>query len=188
MKEVNDIDELCIRRVLRGNREAFALLVDSYSRSVFDLVAAMVTQREDAEELAQDVFVRAYQKLDTFDGSKATFLTWISRIAYRLCIDYHRRKPAIWLETDEQTLRQISDTDADSVMDTDDEWRIHCLIEGIHRLPPTERMLVQQHYFEGRSLKDIAAIVDADASTLATRLHRIRKKLYHWIKSHEYGQ
>jgi len=188
MSEINEIDNLCIRRVLSGHQEAFALLVDRYSRSVFDLVAAMVPQREDAEELAQDAFVRAYQRLESFDSRRAAFLTWVSHIAYHLCLDHYHHLPAVRLDTDEQTLQKISDSEADSVMDTDDDHRIRLLTEAIRLLPPTERMLVQQYYFEERDLKVIAEIVDMSASTLATRLHRIRKKLYHWIKSHENGQ
>ena len=187
MNDVNEMDRLCIRQVLSGRKEAYALLVDCYGRSVFRLVASMVPLKEDAEELAQDAFVKAYEQLSSYDERRASFYTWVSRIAYRLCTDHYRRRPAVWLETDERALQQVSDREADEVMETDDDERIGRLAEAIRRLPPTERMLVQQHYFEGRALKDIAEIVDTDAKTLATRLHRIRKKLFHYITSHEHG-
>jgi RNA polymerase sigma-70 factor (ECF subfamily) len=99
-----------------------------------------------------------------------------------------RRDAAFWLDTDEQTLQAIPDDEADSVMDTDDDLRIRLLTEAIRRLPPTERLLVQQHYFEQLPLADIAVVTDTDAGTLATRLHRIRKKLYQYIKQKEYGK
>ncbi len=188
MNEVNDTDRQCIRRVLDGHREAFAQLVSRYGRSVFDLVATMVPRKEDAEELSQDVFVRAYRKLGQYDERRGSFRTWVSHIAYHLCMDHVRHQPGIWLEADEQALQQISDREADGVMEAEDDNRIRWLVDGIHRLPPTERLLVQQHYFEGLALKDISAIVDADAATLATRLYRIRKKLFHYITEQEHGK
>ena len=94
----------------------------------------------------------------------------------------------VWLETDEQTLQAIPNDEADSVMDTDDDQRIRLLTEAIRRLPPTERLLVQQHYFEQQPLADIAEVTNTDTGTLATRLHRIRKKLYQYIKLKEHGR
>ena len=94
----------------------------------------------------------------------------------------------MWFETDEQILQGIPDDEANNVLDTDNDQRIQLLVEAIHRLSPTERMLVQQHYFEQQSLADIAVITDIDAGALATRLHRIRKKIYHYIKAREHGR
>ena len=74
------------------------------------------------------------------------------------------------------------------MLDTDDDQRIQLLVEAIRRLPPTERLLVQQHYFEQQPLTVIAEVTDTDAGTLATRLHRIRKKIYHYIKAREHGR
>lgn len=116
MNDVNEMDRLCIRQVLSGRKEAYAMLVDCYGRSVFRLVASMVPLKEDAEELAQDAFVRAYEQLSSYDEHRASFYTWVSRIAYRLCTDHYRRRPAVWLETDERALQQVSDREADEVM------------------------------------------------------------------------
>lgn len=189
MRQQSEIDQQIIDRVVRdGRRAGYDLLVNRYRTRLFAFVATMVTCREDAEELAQDCFVRAYAQLAQYDERRGSFYTWLRCIAYRLCLDHERRHPGVWLETDELTLEAIADDEADNVLETDDDQRIQLLIEAIHHLPPTERLLVQQFYFEQHPLADIAVITDTDAGTLATRLHRIRKKLYHYIKAKEHGR
>ena len=189
MEKHIDTDQHIIDQVLRfGHQADFALLVDRYGAQLFAFIATMVTCREDVEELTQDCFVKAYRQLTQYDGRRSSFYTWLRCIAYRLCLDYIKRQPGVWLETDEQTLKAIPDDEADSVMDTDDDHRISLLTEAIHRLPPTERLLVQQHYFEQQPLAVIAVVTDTDAGTLATRLHRIRKKLYQYIIQKEHGR
>ena len=189
MEKQSDTDQQIIDRVLRCGRQAdFALLVDRYGARLFAFTATMVNCREDVEELAQDCFVKAYRQLAHYDARRSSFYTWLRSIAYRLCLDYIKRQSEAWLETDEQTLKAIPDDEADSVMDTDDDRRITLLTEAIRRLPPTERMLVQQHYFEQQPLAVIAVVTDIEAGTLATRLHRIRKKLYQYIIQKEHGR
>lgn len=189
MEQQNETDQQIIDRVLRDSGRAdYARLVDRYGPRLFAFVATMVTRREDAEELAQDCFVKAFRQLAQYDARRSSFYTWLRCIAYRLCLDHVRHDTVVWLETDEQTLQAIPDDEADSVMDTDDDRRIRLLTEAIRRLPPTERLLVQQHYFELQPLADIAEVTGTDAGTLATRLHRIRKKLYQYIKLKEYGR
>lgn len=199
MKQSDEINQQVIERlqvgasagmrVLRDGQQAdYALLVDCYKARLFAFVATMVTRREDAEELAQDCFVKAFHQLAQYDVRRSSFYTWLRSIAYRLCLDHLRREPVVWLKTDEQVLMAIPDEEADAVMETNDDRRIQLLTQAIHRLPPTERLLVQQFYFEQQSLADIAVITDTDAGTLATRLHRIRKKLYQYIKTKEHGR
>ena len=189
MEKQSDTDQYIIDRVLRfGHQADFALLVNRYGARLFAFIATMVTCREDVEELAQDCFIKAYRQLAQYDARRSSFYTWLRCIAYRLCLDYIERQPEVWLKTDEQTLKAIPDDEADSVMDTDDDCRISLLTEAIHRLPPTERLLVQQHYFEQQPLAVIAVVTDTDVGTLATRLHRIRKKLYQYIIQKEHGR
>lgn len=191
MRQSDETDQEIIDRVLHGGHRAdYALLIDRYGAQLFTFVATMVTRREDAEELAQDCFVKAFRQLGQYAPGRSLFYTWLRCIAYHLCLDHLRRSPVVWLETDEQTLQAIPDDEADRVMDTDDDRRIELLSEAIHHLPPGERLLVQQFYFEQQPLAEIAVVTDTDAGTLATRLHRIRKKLYQYIitKEHETGE
>ena len=84
MKQCDEIDQQVITRVLRdGQQAAYALLVDCYRARLFAFVATMVTCREDAEELAQDSFVRAYTQLAQYDSRRSSFYTWLRRLADR---------------------------------------------------------------------------------------------------------
>ncbi len=189
MRQQDEMTQQIIDRVLHDGRQAdYALLVDCFRAQLFAFVATMVTCREDAEELAQDCFVKAYVQLAQYDSRRSSFYTWLRCIAYRLCLDHVRQHPGVWFETDEQTLQTIPDDEADSVLEADDDQRIRLLNEAIHHLPPTERLLVQQHYFEQQPLAVIAVITETHVGTLATRLHRIRKKIYHYIKTREHGR
>ena len=189
MRQSNETDQEIIERLVHGgHRTDYALLVDRYGARLFAFVATMVTQREDAEDLAQDCFVKAFRQLAQYDARRSSFYTWLRRIAYRLCLDHLRHDTVRWLETDEHILQGIPDEEAVGVMETNDDHRIQLLTQAIHQLPPTERLLVQQFYFEQQSLADISQVTDTDAGTLATRLHRIRKKLYQYIKTKEHEQ
>ena len=189
MRQRDETDQQIINRLLHHSHSSdYALLTDRYGVRLFAFVATMVTRREDAEELTEDCFIKAFARLGQYDATRSSFYTWLRCIAYHLCLDHVRRQPVVWLEMDDQTLQAVPDEAAEHVMDTDDDRRIRLLTEAIHRLPPTERMLVQQFYFEQQSLSDIADITDTDDGTLATRLHRIRKKLYQYIIMKEHGK
>ena len=84
-------EERLIRKVLEGNAEAFASLVERYSRPIFALVVRIVGQREEAEELTQDIFVKAYTKLSSF-GGRSAFSTWLYRIATNEALSAVRRR------------------------------------------------------------------------------------------------
>lgn len=189
MRQRDETDQQIIGRVLHHkHRTDYALLVERYGARLFAFVATIVTRREDAEELAEDCFVKAFERLEQYDATQSSFYTWLRCIAYRLCLNYVRRQSVVWLDMDDQTLQVVPDEAAEHVMDADDDRRIRLLTEAIHRLPPTERLLVQQFYFEQQPLNAIAEITDTDAGTLATRLHRIRKKLYQYIIIKEHGK
>ncbi len=172
-----------------GDRKAaaaeFAYFVRRYSQQVLDFTARMVSNRADAEELAQNAFVKAFNRFETFEG-RASFLTWISRIAYNESINHLRRRKLCWVNIDDA---QIADSDiADDELSTGREERISLMEDALDCLPPDERMLVQLYYYKDKPLQEIAFIMDAEANALAVRLHRIRKKLLMMIKHKENEQ
>ena len=97
MEQQNETDQQIIDRVLRNGRRAdYARLVDRYGQRLFAFVATMVTRREDAEELAQDCFVKAFRQLSQYDDRRSSFYTWLRCIAYRLCLDRVRHDAVVW--------------------------------------------------------------------------------------------
>ncbi|MDR2362069.1 MAG: sigma-70 family RNA polymerase sigma factor [Prevotellaceae bacterium] len=160
----------CIDRALRGDHTAFAALVDAYKDHVYTLVLRIVRQREQAEELAQDVFLKAFKHLSSFKR-KAKFSTWIYRIAYNAAISATRKKALPEYPIAETTL---------SVPEEDDgatERQLQALNTAVGQLPPSETALITLFYIEDRSVEEISDIMGLTLSNVKVRLHRTRHKL-----------
>ena len=172
-----------------GNRRAaaaeYAYFVNQYSQQVLDFTTRMVGNRADAEELAQNAFVKAFNKFEKFE-QRASFLTWVSRIAYNESINHLKRRKLHYVEIDEVPVADCSQLDEE--LSTGNEERIRLMEDAINTLPPDERMLVHLYYYEDKPLNEIAYVMDAEPNALAVRLHRIRKKLLVTIKQKEYEQ
>ena len=171
-----DEQELIVR-ILDGHAEDFGYFLERYSQEAFAIVVRLVPQQEDAEELVQDAFVRAFNRLETF-GGRSSFSTWICRIAYTTAVSWLRKRRIRYLSIDDRP--QLSDKEIDEALD--DESRIEELRRAITLLKPDEQTLITLYYYDNRPLNDIAYILDAEPNTLATRLHRIRRKLYLLMK------
>ena len=166
-------EQKLIVQILDGHAEDFGYFLERYSQDAFAIVVRLVPQQEDAEELVQDAFVRAFNHLETF-GGRSSFSTWVCRIAYTTAISWLRKRRMKYLSIDDQP--QLTDTEVDEVFD--DESRIEELRRAITLLKPDEQTLITLYYYDNRQLNDIAYILDVDSGTLATRLYRIRRKLY----------
>ncbi len=170
-------EQRLIARILDGHAEDYGYFLERYGGEVFAIVSRLVPNREDAEELTQDAFVRAYSRLDSFIG-RSSFSTWVCRIAYTVAVSWLRKKRIKYLSIDDHP--HASDAEVDEVLD--DESRLEDLRRAISLLRPDEQMLLELFYFESRPLADIAYILDVEPGTIATRLHRIRRKLYSLMK------
>lgn len=171
-----------------GDRKAaaaeYAYFVKRYSQKVLDFTMHMVSNRADAEELAQNAFVKAFNKFETFEG-RASFLTWVSRIAYNESINHLKRRKICLIDIDDT---QIAESQIDEDLSTGRDERIRLMKDAIECLQSDERMLVQLYYYEDKPLQEIAFIMDAEPNALAVKLHRIRKKLLAIIKQKENEQ
>lgn len=169
-------EQRLIARILDGHESDYGYFLERYGGEVFAIVSRLVPNREDAEELTQDAFVRAYSRLDSFVG-RSSFSTWVCRIAYTTTVSWLRKKRVKYLSIEDR--QGLSDEEVDEVLD--DESRLDELRSAIALLRPDEQMLLELYYFESRPLTDIAYILDVEPGTIATRLHRIRRKLYSMI-------
>ena len=166
-------EQRLIAQILDGHAEDFGYFLERYGEEVFAIVSRLVPQQEDAEELVQDAFVRAFNRLETFVG-RSSFSTWVCRIAYTTAVSWLRKQRIKYLSIDDNP--HLTDTEVDEGLD--DETRIDDLRRAITQLKPDEQTLLQLYYYDNRPLADIAYILDVEAGTIATRLHRIRRKLY----------
>jgi len=155
-------------------------LLADYGPMVFRLVMRMVGQTEDAEEVYQDVFVKALTKISSFDERKASLATWLSRIAYNESVNHIRSRRMDFVLIDDNEMETAVE-DIPSV-NYDDEQVVLLLERAMALLPTAEQMLLSLFYYENRSLQEIAYITDSKPTTIGSRLSRIRKKLYGLIQ------
>ena len=155
-------------------------LLTEYGPAVFRMVQRIITQREDAEEVYQDVFVKALRGIQNYNPKQASLGTWLSRIAYNESLNFLRsRKPNI-IYIDDRELGSDSFEVPDDA--PQDEHTIALLEQALSLLPPHEQAIISMFYYEEKSLADIAYITGSIPSTVGSQLSRIRKKLYRIIK------
>ena len=157
----------------RERREGQTEMVCCYAERVFAMIVRQVPNVMDAQELTQDAFLRAFSHIDKYERHKASLSTWLCRIAYRLTLDFLKRRRPVIVAMEDDT--EVSDEEVD--LSTGREERIERLQEVMDELPDDERMFLTLYYFEDRPLTEIAYITGIDAKALANRLYRTRKKL-----------
>lgn len=185
LKSIMKENELqIIEKVLSGKTEYFSYFLDTYGQQVFSLIVRMVGSPEDAEELTQDAFMKAFGHLASFNGGSA-FGTWIYRIAYNTALSAMRKKEQEVLSFDDRLWNTVSDDEVNAVMDDEEDERIASLQEALQKLTPDERALVTLFYEEDKPIAEIAHIVGQQEGNVKVKLHRIRKKLYILMKETE---
>lgn len=172
-------DELyCITRILDGETEYFSVLLERYSRPLYSLIVQIVGCPEDAEEILQDVFMKAFRSLGNY--KKASKLsTWLYRIAYNAAISSIRKKKQEFFYIEESMINNVPDERADEVITpTDDEEQMIRLSEAIDKLSGEEKALITLFYYEEKSMEEVGEVLKISVNNVKVRLHRMRKKIY----------
>lgn len=179
-------DNYYVEKVRSGETDCFAYLLERYSVQVFSMIVKIVGNREDAEELAQDVFVKVYSSLSSFRG-ESSFSTWIYRIAYNIAVSAMRKRKVEFTPVDEDKMAGIPDDEPDGMMFgmKDPDERLSCLNQALEQLLPEERAMIMLFYKDNKSMEEIAVITRLTETNVKTRIFRIRKKLFVLIKAME---
>ena len=171
-------DTFYIEKIQAGETEPFAVLLERYSRSVFSLVVKIVGNREDAEELTQDVFLKVFRSLSSFQGN-SLFSTWLYRITYNVAISATRKKKQEWLSIEESMMEKMPENELnDELEQLDREEQLIRLEKAMTQLLPDERALITLFYLQEKSIDEIVSITGFSTSNVKTKLHRIRKKMF----------
>lgn len=175
-------DEQYIQQVLAGNTNAFARLIDKHKQMVFTVALRIVRNREDAEEIAQDVFVKVYQSLDKFK-KESKFSTWLYRITYNTSISKTRRKK---LETAPMEVNVVENYTLDEIFENmdqlDDQERKEIIKKLFESLNAEESTLITLFYYQNVQTEEIAEITNLSQSNVKVKLHRIRQKMHNELK------
>lgn len=166
-------DNAIIERIRKGDVNAFAVLVDRYKDKVFSLVCGIVRSREIAEEIAQDVFVKAYHSLNKF-RMEASFSTWIYRIAYNTAISETRKRKLEFVTLEEQ-YHHPQPLMRDEI-ELVEEQHLQ-LNRAILLLSAEEQLILQLYYREERSVDDVSLCLNLSVANVKVKLFRLRNKL-----------
>ena len=170
-------DQVYIDSILNGDANAFTVLVDRYKDLVFTLALRMMKHREEAEEVAQDTFIKVYKSLNKFKGD-SKFSTWIYRVALNTCLDRLKKnkRQQYTVEINEYTEHQIKTLD-NALDKIEAKEREQAMQDCLALLPSEDSFLLTLYYFEELSLEEIGKIVDLKINNVKVKLFRSRKKL-----------
>ncbi len=175
-------DQYHIDQTLAGNTNAFGVLVERYQDYIFTIVVRMVRNHEEAQEIAQDTFVKAYQSLDKFRG-ESKFSSWLYTIAYRKTLDRIKQQKRMVGSDDLDSCHEGDLGDVTNALDYMLlEERKSVINSAIESLAPDVAAIITYYYYEELSVKEIVDITGLGADNIKVKLFRGRKKLFTLLK------
>jgi RNA polymerase sigma-70 factor (ECF subfamily) len=178
-------DNYYIGLVLRGDPRAYSVLVDRHKQLIYSFALRMLRVPEDAEEVAQDAFVKAYQSLPSF-RRESRFSTWLCRIVYNESVSRLRKKKLpvhsfeepgfakFDLAATEQSLQEITEQEQQVLID-----------RALGVLPEDERSIISLFYLHEQPVKEIAVIMGLSESNVKIKLFRARKRMWEYLSAHK---
>ncbi len=174
MEHLDDMD--CIRKVLEGDTSSYAFLVNKYQNKAYRLALGIVKIEEDAEEIAQDSFVKAYNALKNFSGN-SSFSTWFYRIVYNTALSRTRKKvlPSVDI-VDHQNNISLTSTEK-SFKNLVNQDQIKYVKLALQQLTKEECSIVHLYYSEEMNMNDIGKVLKISHGNVRVKLTRTKKKL-----------
>jgi len=168
-----------VQKCQSGELGAFEELVSRYHQKVYMVILGLLRNRDDAMEVAQETFFRAYRKIKSFEGG-SSFYTWLYRIAVNIAIDTQRRQKRNLLdfrESMDEVFEEQHEVAKDPFSDVHEKELREKLLSAINDLTPEHKAVIVLRTLEGLSYKDIGEILGCSEGTVMSRLHYARKKL-----------
>lgn len=172
-----------IERVLGGDANAFEELVLRYEKTVYSLAVRMVSDREDAADMTQEAFIKAYNSLSSFRGD-SRFSVWLYRITTNVCLDFLRsksRRPQVSLTVGDDDDGDVQLDIPDPAADPEDQLMkrlgMQSLSEGLKLLPDKQRQILVMRELGGMSYAEISSALSLEEGTVKSRIFRARKNL-----------
>lgn len=171
-------ETILIAQILQGKTSAFATLIDRYKDRIFALALRLSGNREDAEEITQDVFLKVYSSLDSFQGT-SKFSTWVYRVAYNTSISKLRSVGKYQNEMAVETYEVVESKDLAGVLEPlKKEEQKYFLAKALQQLKPDDSLIIELFYLQEMKIEEIVEVVGESNSNVKVKLHRARKKLH----------
>ena len=182
-------DDRLVRDALAGQQDAYAGLLQRYERPVFNVIARLVHDPGVAEELAQETFLKAFRRLDTFDQRRG-FSPWLLRIAHNTAIDALRRRGPQTRDIDAGPggdARVVASSDPGPDRQTEHRLAVRDLVAALVRLRPEHRLALVLRFQEAQSYKQIAYVMGVSEGTAKSYVHRARGRLADAMRAAGWG-
>ena len=181
-------EQQLIQRLKAGDEQSFKTVVDAYQNIIYNTCLGIVKNDNDAEDLAQEVFVQVYQSIGGFKGD-SKLLTWMYRIAISKCLDFERKKKrkkrfgfvkSIFGDNSELVIDAPDFEHPGILLDQKENSKI--LFKTLEKLPDNQRIAFVLNKLDGLSYKEVADIMETTVSTIESLLHRAKKNLKKYIE------
>jgi RNA polymerase sigma factor (sigma-70 family) len=169
--QLRDENQL-LDRVLGGEQQAFALLVDAHKSYAYTIALKILNNRPEAEEAAQDSFIKAYQNLKSFNR-QAKFSTWLYRIVFNTAISY-KRKHRVRLEDIEKAGGEFS---KESSLGLEHDDKSGFIQQALEKLSEADQLAIQLFYMKEFTLEEISGMLNQPINTVKVRVHRARQRV-----------
>ena len=177
-----DQETSIVNQIIGGDTQAFALLVDCYKNLVFTLAIRMLKNREEAEEVSQDTFIKVYKALPKFKGD-SKLSTWVYKVAYNTCLDRIKKNKRRFNEVGIDSFKDFQLKTIDNAFDAMEIAEQQQTIQDcLQQLASKDSFLLSLFYFEELSLEEISKVVNMEANTVKVNIHRARKRLTNILK------
>lgn len=176
INQKDDTDEHVIKLVAEGDEKSFEQLVHKYEQAVFSTIYRYIGNRDDVEDLAQEIFLKVWRNAKKFKG-KSKFSTWLYRIVVNHCINYRRKHKYKHVSLDELTEKGVTPESLKVTPDWEQKRRVELVRRAVDELPDRQRMALVLSQFEGRSYKEIAEIMKVSLSSVESLIFRGRSSL-----------
>ncbi len=174
----NDADLAIIDKVLAGDQGVYAVLVDRYKSYTYTIAMKILQNRPDAEEAAQDSFIKAYHNLKGFNR-QSKFSTWLYRIAFNTAITYKRKQRQKFQDIENTVI--VYQQEAEGMLEKTDKQKY--LNQAMANLNAADRTALTLFYMQEFSLEEIAEIMNMQANTVKVRIHRARQRVGEELKN-----
>lgn len=175
-------DQSILERIAGGEREAFGELVQRYQQPLFGFLGRMGITQAQAEDLAQETFLRAWSHLQQFDPARAQFGTWLHTIARNLAFTWLSSQPQQIVQTDD-VMQEVACEHPNPAQQLQFKQERERLQQALRKLPMTDRSALALAYVHGMSLTDVAHIEGVSLTAIKTRLHRARQALHSMLET-----
>ncbi|NMC82387.1 MAG: sigma-70 family RNA polymerase sigma factor [Armatimonadetes bacterium] len=180
--ETHPQEKLLVSRAVRGDQRAFNSLVESYQRRLFNYCFRMVGNAEDACDVTQEAFVKAWRNIGQFRVGEP-FLPWLFRIAHNLCVDHlRRRNDNLSLDVEIEEGREPGDSRSNPETEAQESETRRAIEAAIADLPPKYRAVMMLRHGQGISLEEIAESLSLPCNTVKVHLHRAREQMRSRLK------